>query len=169
MAAVGVCLGSGRAKFGCILCGLWGLLDDSPEGRTGRGARRRSLSILHPLLFCLTVVRQHRSFKGYVVGDGSLPMESWRRAEEQAAVEVGSSSRPPRSSRSPNRRNGCEENSSYRRGFPLPSVLRTPLPSPLCAVRDQPQRPWMVFGDGPLESPCSWPFNRPSPKIIRVR
>ena len=41
-AAVGACLGSGRAKFECILYDLGGL-DGSPEGRTrggGMGMRR---------------------------------------------------------------------------------------------------------------------------------
>ena len=41
-AAVGACLGSGRAKFECILYGLGGLAG-SPEGRTGGGGMGRAM------------------------------------------------------------------------------------------------------------------------------
>ena len=62
---MGACLGSGRAKFECILHGLGGL-GNSPEGRTGGGGMGRAARAgVHVGLFvclCLFMSVQGEAF-----------------------------------------------------------------------------------------------------------
>ena len=75
-AAVGACLGSGRAKFECILYGLGGL-DGSPEGRTGGGGMGRAMraGVRVGLFVCLCLCRERPPCEGFipsVTAEGTL-------------------------------------------------------------------------------------------------
>ena len=64
---MGACLGSGRAKFECILYGLGGF-DGSPEGWTGGGGMGRAAraGVRVGLFACLCVCRERPPCEGFI-------------------------------------------------------------------------------------------------------
>ena len=64
---MGACLGSGRAKFECILYGLGGL-EGSPEGRTGGGGMGRAMraGVRVGLFVCLYLCRERPPCEGAI-------------------------------------------------------------------------------------------------------